>query len=231
MRSITYGVSAKFKEQVQTLGSALIITGLIFYSVLYAIQVHAEAVSLTATVQTAITFTTSSNVFGSVTPGTISWATTTLNVATNDVNGWLVTLSGDNKTSSANNMQTAGNAASITDQTEWIPGTATTTTGNAVVRASLDNTGNVLAFRVMTASSTNGTPFVSTSWWGASDADGAAKWAGIASSTVARTIGNAGAGSYSASNHLNTVQYYLLVSATQPSGSYTAPLTYTATAN
>lgn len=224
-------MSQKTKERLQTFGSAFVITAMLFYSVIYAVQVHANAVSLTATIQTAITFTTSSNVFGNVTPGTISWATTTLDVATNDTNGWLVTLSGDNKTSVNNNLQTAGNTASITDQTEWVPGAATTTTGNAVVRASLANSGNVLAFRVMTASSSNGTPFTASSWWGTTDADGTAKWAGIASSTVARTIGNAGTGSYSASNHLNTVQYYLLVSATQASGAYTAPLTYTATAN
>ena len=56
-------------------------------------------------------------------------------------------------------------------------------------------------------------------------------WAGIASSTNAGRIGNAGAGSYSASDHLNTVQYYLDVANTQPTGAYTGNLTYTATVN
>lgn len=228
--SLLSRVSVK-KETKQSFVAAFLITAVLFTSVMYTVQVNAAAVTLTATVSTSLTFTTSSSNFGTVTPGTISWATTTLDVLTNDTNGWNVTLSGDNKTSVNNNMQTAGNTASFTDQTEWVPGAATTTAGNSVVRASLNNSGNVFAFRVMTASTTNGAPFTSSSWWGTTDADGTAKWAGIASSTVARQIGNAGTGSYSASNHLNTVQYYLLASASQPTGSYSAPLTYTATGN
>ncbi|MEN9913164.1 MAG: hypothetical protein RLY66_572 [Candidatus Parcubacteria bacterium] len=211
--------------------SAVLVAVLVFSSIVYAIQANAAAVTLTATVATSITFTTSSNQFGTVTPATVAWATTTLDVLTNSTNGWNITLSGDNKSAVNNNLQLSGNAASVTDQTEWIPGAATTTGGNAVVQASLASSGNVLAFRVMTASSTNGTPFISTGWWGTSDASGTAKWAGIASSTVSRQIGNATAGSYSASNHLNTVQYYLNVSASQPTGAYSAPLTYTATGN
>jgi hypothetical protein len=218
-------------ERMQSFGAAFLITAILFSSVMYTIQANAASVSLTATVSTSLTFLTSSSNFGTVTPGTIAWATTTLDVLTNDSNGWNVTLSGDNKSTVANNMQTAGNTASFTDQTEWIPGSATTTTGNAAVRASLVNSGNVFAFRVMTASSSNGAAFAAASWWGATDIDGTAKWAGVASSTVARQIGNSGLGSYSASNHLNTVQYYLLASASQPTGSYTAPLTYTATGN
>ena len=96
------------------------------------------------------------------------------------------------------------------------------------------NSSNVLAFRVMTASSSNGQPFISTSWWGSADnyTDNASTlWAGIASATVQRQIGNAGAGSYSPSAHLNTVVYYLNVSASQPTGTYQAPITYTATGN
>jgi hypothetical protein len=211
--------------------SAVLVATLVFSSVVYAVQVNAAAVTLTATVATSITFVTSSNQFGTVTPGTVAWATTTLDVATNDTNGWIVTLSGDNKTSVNKNLQLAGNTASITDQLEWIAGAATTSAGNAVIQASLDNSANVLAFRVMTASSSNGTAFTASSWWGATDVAGTAKWAGIASSTVARQVGNAGTGSYSASNHLNTVQYYLNVSATQATGAYSAPLTYTATGN
>lgn len=218
-------------EQMKSFSAALLITVIIFSSVLYTVQANAAAVTLTATVSTSLTFTTTSSNFGTVAPGTISWATTTLDVLTNDSAGWNVILSGDNKTTVNNNMQLAANAASFTDQTEWIPGAATTSAGNAVVRASLVNSGNVLAFRVMTASSSNGTVFTAPTWWGASDADGVAKWAGIASSTNGRQIGNTTTGSYSATNHLNTVQYYLLASATQPTGAYSAPLTYTATGN
>ena len=82
-------------------------------------------------------------------------------------------------------------------------------------------------------SASGSVPFRSTAWWGTSDAmfNGSQLWAGIASSTNASRIGNAGAGSYSVSAHLNTVQYYLDVSSGQQTGDYEAPLTYTATAN
>ena len=56
-------------------------------------------------------------------------------------------------------------------------------------------------------------------------------YAGISSSTVQRQVGNAGVGSYSAAAHLNEVQYYLNVAASQKTGSYTAPITLTATGN
>jgi hypothetical protein len=205
----------------------------------YAGQSYAAAVTLSVNVQTSLTFTTSDQGFAtsatSLNPGTALMATSTLSVLTNDTNGWIVTLSGNNKTTGNNNLQTAGNAFSIPDQTEWVPGAATTTAGNAVRINTLQSSGNVLAFRVATATSTNGGAFYSASWWGTTDGyatDAATTlYAGIASSTVQRTIGNAGAGSYSTSAHLNEVQYYLKVGTTQQTGSYTAPITYTATGN
>ena len=108
--------------------------------------------------------------------------------------------------------------------------TATTTAGNAVAVTSGDD---VLAFRVMSASSTNSVAFLSTNWWGTSDVmfNASQLWAGIASSTNVGRIGNAGAGSYSATDHLNTVQYYLDVPNTQQGATYTGGLTYTAVVN
>ena len=192
----------------------------------------AAAVTLSVTVASTLTFTTTNNTFSTLTPGTYQVATTTLNVATNSVNGWNVTLYGDDQSPTDNVMDLSTDASvNITDQTEWVNASATTTAGNAVVRGSLDSSGQVLAFRVMSASSTNGTPFLATSWWGTTDVDGTAKWAGISSSTLQRKIGDAGAGSYSASTHVNTVQYYLDTPSTQQTGTYTGGLTYTATAN
>lgn len=196
-----------------------------------AYNAYGAAVSLTVTVAQSLTFSITTDQFGTLTPGTFKYATSTLSVTTNDTLGWNVTLSGDNKTLTQNNCLSGAN--NITDQTEWITPTplATTTAGNAVIRTSLVNSGNVLAFRVMSASSTNGVPFLATTWWGASDVDGTALFAGVASSTVARQIGNAGSGSYSATAHLNTVNYYLNVATSQQQGAYTCPLTYTATGN
>ena len=191
--------------------------------------------TLTVTINTALTFNTLSttNSFANVTPGTPGFATTTLVVATNDVGGYNITLSGTNKGTGTNNLQSG--SYNIPDQTEWIPNAATTSAGSGAAQInSLANSGNVLAFRVMTASTTNGVPLVSTAWWGTTDSytnSATTLWAGIPSSTVARQIGYAGNGSYSSSNHINTVLYYLNVAATQATGAYSAPLVYTATGN
>ncbi len=214
--------------------AALLVTMLLFSSILVATQAYGQAVTLSATVAQSFSFTTTgSGSFGTVTPLTPDYSTTTLAVTTNDTNGWNVSLSGGWKTTANMNMQMTGaTSTQITDQTEWIPGTSTSTAGNSVVQASLINSSDVLAFRVSTASSTNGAAFYSTTWWGASDAGGVAKWAGIASSTVLRKIGDAGGGSpgtYSASTHYNDVVYYLNVAASQPTGAYTTPLTFSAT--
>jgi hypothetical protein len=215
-------------RDTKAFASAALVTVMLFSLIVYAAQSYAASVTLTATVATSLTFTTATSQFGTVTPGTPSYATTTLDVLTNDTSGYIITLQGTNKTNANNNLQLPGNAASITDQTSWIPGGATTTIGNATTSANFTNSGNVLAFRVMSASSTNGTSFLASSWWGSNDA-ASALWAGIASTSP--QIGNAGTGSYSSSDHYNTVQYYLNVSASQQTGSYSAPLTYTATGN
>lgn len=218
------------KDDRRTFLSALMMALVIFVSG-GAYYAYGEAVTLTVTVAQSLTFTTSTNQFGTLTPATYKIATTTLSVTTNNTAGWNVTLSGDDVAASTACDLDSDATVGITDQAQWVPGAATTTAGNAVVRASLDNSGNVLAFRVMSASSTNGAPFLATAWWGTSDADGTAKFAGVASSTVSRQIGNAGTGSYSATAHLNTVQYYLNVAASQQQGAYSCPLTFTATGN
>ena len=211
---------------------AFALTAILFAGVVLAVQVYASTVTLSVVVQTSLTFNSSTDNFSTIQPTTAVYATTTLSVLTNDTAGYNITLSGDQKNSQPqNNLQLVGaTSTQITDQTEWVPNAATSSPGNAVVVGSFVNSGNVLAFRVMSASSTNAASFLSTSWWGANDA-ASALWAGISSSTIARRIGNAGTGSYSASAHINTVNYYLNVSASQPTGTYTAPITYTATGN
>ncbi len=215
---------------------SLIITTTLFMGVILAMQAYAATVTLSVIVNTSLTFNTATDNFTTIQPGTAVYATTTLSVLTNDTAGWNITLSGDQKNSQPqNNLQLNGaTSTQISDQTEWVPAAATSSAGNAVRISSLVNSGNVLAFRVMSASSTNGAPFLATSWWGTADnyTDNAnTLWAGIPSSTVQRRVGNAGSGSYSSTAHLNTVLYYLNVSASQPTGTYNAPITYTATGN
>lgn len=220
------------KSDVKILLTSFVIISL-FSSLFYVRYAHGEAETLTVTVLSTLTFSADTNNFGSITPGTAKFATTTLSVATNNTAGWNVVLSGDDQGTSNEVCDLDSDASvGLTDQTEWVPGAATTTAGNAVRIGSFANSGDVLAVRVMTASGT--TPFRASSWWGSADdyVDNAnTLWAGISSSTVSRQIGNAGAGSYSASNHLSSVLYYLDVPATQQTGAYSCPLTYTATAN
>lgn len=180
----------------------------------------------------SLSLTVSSNSFAAVTPGAVLFATTTLDVSTSNSTGWSVSLTSDDRSPSNTAMDLDSDASvGVTDQTEWIAGQATTSAGNAVRIASLANSGNVLAFRVMTAS---GTPaFRASSWWGSADsyADSATTlWAGLASSSaLTSSIGNSSV--QSGGNALNTVLYYLKVPISQRNGAYTAPLTVTATAN
>lgn len=226
------------RDDRRSLFQAAVAATAVFVVFTMSTQAYAAAVTLSVSVQTALTFNINTANFPNITPGTPVMATTSLQVTTNDADGWNVVLSGDWKSSaSGHNLQlfASGATTTITDQTEWIPGAATSTAGNAVRIGSLVNSGDVLAFRVMTASSTNGNFFYAPTWWGSADnyvTDSAnTLYAGISSSTVSRMIGSAGAGSYSASQHVNDVQYYLDVSSSQRTGTYSAPLTYTATAN
>lgn len=230
MKKLIYYFSS---ENIKLAGAAVLIS-LLISSVFLASYAYGEAVSLTVTVQSSLTFSTATDVFGNLTPGTAKFATTTLSVTTNNTAGFNITLYGDDQSLTNTVLDLTTDASvGITDQLEWIPASATTSAGNAVQIGSLDSSGDVLAFRVMTASGS--AAFLAPTWWGSTDAysDNAnTLWAGIASSTAANLkIGNAGTGSYSASTHRNTVLYYLDVASTQQTGSYSGGLTYTATAN
>lgn len=219
------------KEDFRILLMSAVLTALIFTG-FYAYYVYGVASTLTVTVNSSLTFALTTDTFPSVTPGTSVAATTTLKVTTNNAAGWNITLSCDEKTTTvACGDLNTDTLVELPDPTiEWaIPGAANTTTaGNAVA---ITNGDNFLYFRVMSASGS--IPFRSTVWWGTSDAwfNAGQLWAGIASSTNSRRIGNAGTGSYSTSAHLNTVNYYLDVAVSQQTGAYSIPLTYTATAN
>ena len=186
-----------------------------------------------ATISVAMSFSTTHTNFPSITPGIPTFATTTLSVSTSNSSGWNVILSGDDQGPSDTVMDLTTDAAvGIADQLEWIPGAATTSAGNAVRINSFDNSGDVLAFRVMTASGT--TAFRASSWWGSTDSyvDSATTlWAGIASSTATnKKIGNTNVSS-GGSPVLSSVVYYLDVPANQQQGSYSGDITYTASAN
>ena len=179
----------------------------------------------------SLTFIVSTDNFPALTPGSPVYATSTLSVTPNNATGWYVTLSGNNvvgnDTAETAQALNDGGSNSITDlDPQWTAPAATTTTSGAVAVSSGDD---VLAFRVMSASGTQS--FLSTSWWGADDTKFTnARWAGLASSTNVSKIGNTNVTS-GGSAALNTVQFYVDVSGTQPMGTYTGTITFTAVMN
>jgi len=214
------------KEGLQLWAASTLIAILAFGGT-FAFSAYAtnpETETLTVTIDPAVTFLATTVSFGNLTPGTYKTATTTTNVVTN-ASAWNVTMYGNAVTGSTTLGSLANPTVGITDQTQWVPGAATTSAGNAVATASLDSTGDVLAFRVKTATGTYS--FRSTSWWGTDDTIGTnAKWAGVASTTVQRKIGSV-SNSYSAAAVSNDVQYYLDVPSSQLSGDYSGNIVFT----
>jgi len=207
---------------------AAVTISLMTFSGIYAQFAGAETESLSVTVQAASTFSVDTNNFPTnITPSTPVYATSTLSVTTNTAGGWYVELYGQDRATGNTTMDLDTDASvGITDKTEWIPGSATTSAGNA---ASITSGDDVLAFRAMSAS---GTPrFLATTWWGAADGwpgSGTTLWAGFASTTaVNKKIGQISSGDYNSGTALNTVQYYLDVSAGQQTGTYSGDVIYT----
>ena len=225
------------KENLKIFLTAVIVAVLIFLgSSIYEFQNSALAGSststptLTVSVQVSLSFSVGSNNFGNLTAGTAKFATTTLDATTNNSTGWNVILYGNDQspTNTVCDLD-SDDTVGLTDQTEWVAPAATSTAGNAVRISSFDSSGDVLAFRLMTASGT--VAFRAPTWWGTVDdyGDNAnTKWAGIASSSVYRMIGNS---NYSQTNSLSTILYYLDVPSSQQNGAYGCPLTISATAN
>lgn len=187
--------------------------------------------SPTFTVDTAgsasLTLVVSTDIFPNLTPGTYIFATSTISVDTDNASGWNVSISRDDADTTLDLSTDA--SVNIVDQADWVAGADTSSAGNAVRMSLLDNSGDVLAFRMMTASGT--ASFISTAWWGNSDAyvDNASSfWAGLPAS--AEQIGNSSSSS-GGSPALNTLLYYLDVPSTQRTGVYNGDITFTATMN
>jgi hypothetical protein len=174
-----------------------------------------------------LTFIVSTQNFSTITAGSPAFATSTLSVDTDNTTGWNVTVVRDDADTTMDLDSSA--SVNITDQTDWAPGAATTTAGNAVRIASFSNSGDVLAFRVMSASGT--IAFRAPTWWGSADTytdDANTLWAGFPS--TAKKVGESSVSS-GGSPALSTVVYYLDVSETQQNGAYSGGITYTAIMN
>ncbi|MFA5831508.1 MAG: hypothetical protein WC878_06790 [Candidatus Paceibacterota bacterium] len=225
MKKFYFRSLKNLKEECEMFCSATLIALLVF-SGTYAYDVFAanpETETLTVTIAPAVTFSVSTDSFGTLTPGTPLFATSTTNVTTN-ATSWYVTMYGNNQGSGAASttlyLSPTTYATGIPDGVEWVNPTATTSVGNS---AAISSGVDFLYFRVMTASGS--VPFRTDTWWGTDYNFTTGLWAGIASSTVQRAIGYVTG--YNASALTNTVQYYLDVGASQQQGAYTGDLTYT----
>jgi hypothetical protein len=227
-----------FFEECKTFFSATLIAVLVFGGT-YAYDAYAvsqtQQNTLTVTIAAATTFVVNTNSFGTLTPGTPLFATSTISVNTNTTTGWNVALYGNNQGSATASTTLYFGATpyspGIADGNEWnATSSAATTTSVGMTSTTIVSGDDFLYFRVMTASGT--AAFRAPNWWGPNDTafgGGNAKWAGIASSTagIGSKIGSISVNDQAASSTLNTVQYYLDVPANQQQGTYTGDLTYT----
>ena len=217
-----YSLRGTLNPRVAEIAKAFFVTSGIFSFVLFTTQAYASGVTLTVQVQQYLTYSASTaagDEFGSLVPGTPVFATTTLTAVTNDAHGWAVTLGADNGNGTNHALQLINPAATSTYLTrdpslqiadKTLLNTASLATTSAANASSLTGSENVLAFRVMTASSSNGGAFYAPSWYGSDSANklgGSTLWAGVPASTYPQIIGNAGYGSFSgATPHINATE-------------------------
>jgi len=194
-------------QRASYLSGALAVFGVVLSPVV-ASAVTANT-TITATLDTSISMTTSTTVAISVTPtsgGSLSSNSDSISVSTNNTTGYTLTFkdadTNTNLVSSGNNIATSGSA----------PGSAAALSNNTWGFAVAGNTGFDASY---SAETNNGS---STS-----------KWAGVpASSGTAYQIKTTAT---TASNDASTVWYATKVTSSQPNGTYSDTVTYTAVAN
>lgn len=163
-----------------------------------------------------------SQVFPKVTPGGATVATSSLiSVQTHHPSGFVITVERNNGALPTMRL-TADTSITLTDKTAWSPGVATTSAGNATASTTEPQT---LQFRVRAIGTD--TPNYASTWWGSSDADANALFAGFPSTPqiiVNRSIAATATTTIS-------ILYNLAVPVSQPSGDYSGDITYTITTN
>ena len=184
------------------------------YSVYPQITTAATAASLTFSVDPA------SQSFPALTPGTLVATTSILGVKTSNSTGFNITVARDDSDSTLDLDSDA--TVNISDKTNWSPGVATTSAGNATASSTELQT---LQFRVR-ATGTDVPNFAST-WWGSDDTTANALFAGLPS--TAKEIANRSVSADATTTIY--VLYNLDVPSTQKTGAYSGSVTFTATAN
>lgn len=165
--------------------------------------------TINATLGSAITVTTSTTVNVAVTPtagGVVSSASDTVTVNTNNSTGYVLTLADSDATTS---LASGGNTIAAHTGTQASP----TTLAN-----------NRWGYRVVSVGGFGATAYSAETNNGSSTST----WAGVPASGSANTIKSTAS---TATNDATTVWYGIKATSSQPSGTYTGTVTYTATTN
>ncbi|MEK7650593.1 MAG: hypothetical protein AAB364_01840 [Patescibacteria group bacterium] len=158
--------------------------------------------------------------FSSLTPGTLVATSSIITIRSANLTGFSLAVRRSNAT--ATMRLTTNTALTIPDKTNWSPGLATTSAGNATASTTEPLT---LQFRVK--QSGTDTPNYASAWWGTDDTTVNALFAGLPSSDT--EIANRSTSALATTTL--SVLYNLNVPSTQPSGDYSGDVVYTVTAN
>ena len=176
-----------------------------------ASQNSSQTVSVTVNTSITLSLASSTLPLTNLTPGTPVFATTSATVATNNNTGWNLGLARVNSTTTT----LLSGSTTFPDYTAW---------DNASPN-SVTSPGAVLSFR--TYQTGTDAALYSSTWWGASDADGTAKWGGAPATS--KQIANTN--SYIGSNQAVVYGFRADAPGTQESGSYSGGITLTALTN
>ncbi len=156
--------------------------------------------------------------FGTLTPGTPVYGSTTATVTTTNASGFNIAVNRVLPTATLD--LNTNSAITIPDKTAWVPGGSCAVAGNATASSTSPQT---LQFRVM-STGTDSSNYCSA-WWGSNDSN--ALFAGFP--TSAQQIMNRT--SASTPSTATVIQYYLDTTSSQSSGAYSGDITVTATVN
>jgi hypothetical protein len=170
-----------------------------------------QTISLTVNQTITLTLSTSTLGLGSLTPGSPVSATSSATVATNAATGWNLKV---NRLSSTSSPTIASGTITFPDAASWNGANNATTTPGATLSFKVANTGTDAGL-------------YSSTFWGASDVDGTAKYAGFptSSQTVATTS------TYSGVSQTVVLRVRADSPATQQATNYTGSITITAITN
>lgn len=173
-----------------------------------------QTISLTVNQTITLTLSSSSLTLASLTPGVPVAATSSVSVSTNSATGWSLMI---NRVSAPSTL--ASSSITFPDYTAWNPASPNATTTNLI--------GANFHFRVMQTGTAAG--IYSSTYWGASDTDGAAgaKYAGTP--TTAQTV--ASTSTYSGAAQTVVLKVRADSPATQQATNYTGQITITAITN